>query len=519
MHDSAPQRTSEGTMSLENADTVYTYKLLDSSQYSNNCPIVLTMLTTHSRRSGSPVSKEGTTLDDVPLATASAEYTPQQYKKLKRKVDYYLLPLLWLCYGLQDADRAVLSPMSVFRLREDTGLVALENGQDVMCMGIVMLCIGFGLAKDFTQLVALRFLLGIFQCCIGSGFILIIGCWYTRNEHSSRSLVFLSSGVGVGSIIDLILYGIGTLEYRSKDIQAWRYMAYVSHIHFAKIYRLTYLVLSSSAHVTIFVGIVCFHFLGSPSEVSWLTKEEKRMANVRILENQSGHDRTGISAWKWYQARECLTDPCFYFTAIVVFLTARLFKEFYFTFLKIWHPWSYIFLLDLYVAFLSVEHNESNGPETSYRLRKLRSGQNGRLVRLHIISSYLNDFPSYCAGSMCGSQIFRQKDAPTYKPGLIGCGVCFAIELLVIIAWRATLVLRNRRRVKATVTDGLTQEEKLMQGKINGESDMTDFENPHRHSVLIGRGSSGILFKDLHVSLLVQNILFHEHFHVTAPLS
>ncbi len=34
------------------------------------------------------------------------------------------------------------------------------------------------------------------------------------------------------------------------------------------------------------------------------------MANTRILENHSGHDRTGTTTWKWYQVRECLTDPC-----------------------------------------------------------------------------------------------------------------------------------------------------------------------------------------------------------------
>lgn len=78
------------------------------------------MLTTHSRKSKFPelwvdsspseitvqyfitrcdlYRKEETTLDDVPLAvTDSTEYTPEQYTKLKRKVDYYLLPLLWLC--------------------------------------------------------------------------------------------------------------------------------------------------------------------------------------------------------------------------------------------------------------------------------------------------------------------------------------------------------------------------------------------------------------------------------------
>ncbi len=62
--------------------------------------------------------------------------------------------------------------------------------------------------------------------------------------------------------------------------------------------------------LTIAVGLLCLYFLGTPSEVPWLTKEEKRMANTRILENQSGHDRTGTKVWKRDQARECLVDPC-----------------------------------------------------------------------------------------------------------------------------------------------------------------------------------------------------------------
>lgn len=40
-------------------------------------------------------------------------------------------------------------------------------------------------------------------------------------------------------------------------------------------------------------------------------------------------------------------------------------------------------------------------------------------------------------------------------------------------------MLRSRRRDKSMQMDGLTQEEREMQGRINGESDMTDFENPH----------------------------------------
>ncbi|PBK84108.1 MFS general substrate transporter [Armillaria gallica] len=509
-------------------DTDAVYKSVDGSRYSNNYSTVFTMLTTHSRKSEFPELKEETTLDDVPLAvTDSTEYTPEQYTKLKRKVDYYLLPLLWLCSGLQEADREILSalnllfeftpamkasgPISVFGLREDTGLVGQQYSWSI-CMGIVTLCIGF--AKDFGQLVALRVLLGIFQCCNNSGSILMVGSWYTRKEHSSRSLVFLSSNSGLGIIVNLILYGIGTLEYRGTDIQTWRYMAYFL------------------GSLTIFVGIVSLQFLGSPSEVPWLTKEEKRMANTRILENQSGHDRTGINSWKWYQVRECLADPCVYFTGIAVFLTAApttgfsAFRSiidtgFGFTPLQaiLYHiPESaaalvicllagfattkrnnlrlYLMAFALIPGFIGVlaialiETNKSNKwtkwgmylLTAPFRLSMLLawtlipSNFTGRTKRT-VTSSFT--FVCYCVGSMCGSQIFRQRDAPTYRPGLIGCSVCFAVEFLVIIAWRTTLVLRNRRRVKATLAGGLTPEERLMQGKINGESDMTDFENPH----------------------------------------
>ena len=105
----------------------------------------------------------------------------------------------------------------------------------------------------------------------------------------------------------------------------------------------------------------------------------------------------------------------------------------------------------------------------------------------------------YCIGNMVGSQIFKSQDAPTYTPGVIGCCICFGLELLIIAgmsllvidadgkrliisrlpAWRTILVLRNRRRDCAQATDGLTNEERERLGKINGEKDLTDFENPY----------------------------------------
>lgn len=88
-------------------------------------------------------------------------------------------------------------------------------------------------------------------------------------------------------------------------------------------------------------------------------------------------------------------------------------------------------------------------------------------------------FMMYCVGNMVGSQIFKSEDAPTYIPGVVGCVVCFGLEIIIIATWRTILVLRNRRRDRAQAKDGLTDEERIRQGKINGEKDLTDFENPY----------------------------------------
>ncbi|KAK0226159.1 MFS general substrate transporter [Armillaria fumosa] len=430
------------------------------------------------------------------------EYSPDQYKKLKLKIDIYLLPLMWLCYGVQQVDKTSFSVMATFGLREDTELhgqqyswlatmfylayMCFEFPSNILlqrwrmgttlsifmiCWGVIVLCIGF--AKNWVHLMTLRAL----QAGI-------------PDRNMRRALSFFSANAGFAVIADLILYGIGTLEYSRPDIEAWRYMSY---------------------------------FLGGLTIT---------MANTRILANQSGHDVTGTRVWKWYQIRECLVDPCFYFAGFNAFLVSVpngglqtfgsiINQSFGFTSLQVilytipknvlsvtifvvvgvitsrwnnlrliimalgtipgfigvlglsliettestkWTKWGMYFMVTPFVLGLFIAWSliPSNIP--------------GRTKRT-VTSSFT--FIGYCAGNMCGSQIFKSNEAPSYKSGTIGCCACFGLEFLIIIAWRTILVSRNRRRDKGMLTDGLTPEEREMQGKINGESDMTDFENPH----------------------------------------
>ncbi|KAK7912093.1 major facilitator superfamily transporter [Apiospora marii] len=452
---------------------------------------------------GSGSDKASVTAGDV--ANAHEEYSEEEYKKLKRKIDKYLLPLMWLCYGIQQTDKTSIGTQATFGLREltiqpDSWLTTIfyitymifefpsniilqryKMGRTLscymICWGVVVLCIGF--TQNFTHLIVLRALQGVFECCISPGFILVIGSWYTTREHASRSLVFQSANAGFGVIAHLILYGIGTVQHQHPERQVWRYMSYFL------------------GTLTIAVGCLCLLLLGTPSEVRWLSPREKRVANARIRANNTGHDQTGIKRWKWKQARECLADPTFWFAGLNAFLSSVpnggittfgsiMNTNFGFTNLQ-------VILLDIPRSVFSVLWFVLIGIVTS-RKQNLRiyfmtvpfvigmflawtlipSNIAGRTKRT-LTSSFT--FVGYCVGNMVGSQIFLAKDAPRYVPGTVACGVCFGLEFLLIVVWRVLLVMRNKRRAKHLQELGISEEERIERGKQLGEQDATDFEN------------------------------------------
>lgn len=66
---------------------------------------------------------------DIVLNTVNATYTEVDYKRVLQKVDRVLLPFMWLCCGIQQADKTSLSTQATFGLLSDTKLV----GQQFSC--------------------------------------------------------------------------------------------------------------------------------------------------------------------------------------------------------------------------------------------------------------------------------------------------------------------------------------------------------------------------------------------------
>ncbi|KAI6091800.1 MFS general substrate transporter [Hypoxylon rubiginosum] len=471
-----------------------------------------------------------------------SQYTDAEYRLLRRKVDRYLLPLMFLCHGLQSIDKSCISTQATFGLREDTGLVGQQFSWlttvfyityllfempsmlllqrypmgrilsvYIILWGLAVLCIGF--AKNFTHLVTLRAIQGLFECCISPGFILIVGTWYTTREHAARALVFQSGYVGIGTFFDLTAYGIGSVSDKNPGVESWRYMSFFL------------------GGLTMLAGVLCLFFLGTPSEVRWLSSDEKKMATARILDNNTGHDTTGTKQWKWEQVRECLVDPTFWFAGLSSFLGsvpnggltafgAVLNTSFGFTNLQAvllnLPKYAVAILLFAFVGWATMKKNNlrmwfmsiSNIPpligflmisllpnEPQYKWTKwgaifmtipfavatflgwsiIPSNVGGRTKRTAITAF---TFLGYCAGNMTGSQIFEAKDAPRYIPATIACAGCLGLQIFVILTWRTVLAMRNKRGDERMRELGLSEEDRVRLGKELGEKDCTDLENP-----------------------------------------
>lgn len=142
--------------------------------------------------------------------------SPSDDKRVLRRIDLVILPMMLIVYFLQGLDKATLSYASVFGLITDTGLVGdqyswlgsivylaqlvmqpllayllvrLPIGKFtsvmVLCWGITLSCMAA--ANSFAGLLATRFLLGAFEASVAPSFIAITQMWWRRREQTVRT--------------------------------------------------------------------------------------------------------------------------------------------------------------------------------------------------------------------------------------------------------------------------------------------------------------------------------------------
>ncbi|KAJ5578604.1 uncharacterized protein N7459_007568 [Penicillium hispanicum] len=459
-------------------------------------------------------------------------------RRVLRKIDTYLLPVLAFTYMLQSArkflDKSCVSYAALWGMKTDAHLVndqyswlttifylgylggefpvnalfqkvdiARTCGIFIILWGIVLLCMTAG--HDFAGLATARLFLGIMEAGVSPCFVLLTDVL----SKPLRTCIWFSMN-GVANIIGgLIAYGIGHIE---STLPAWKF---------------PFIIFGAATIIWGFAFVLITP--SNPTKAKWLSQREKEIATLRVVQNETGIDN---KSFKMDQVKEALLDPRFWLINLLcladtipngsvsafapLIVNGFGFSKFSSTLLGIPSGASQVLALWIsgYLAsrFRGVRHfimiggllvallgavlifalPDSNrvGRLLGYYLlvgfsvtfvvamTLVQSNVAGRTKKTMFTSSF---FVSYCVGNLIGPQLFFAREAPRYQSGFASMIVCFAAQIAIVGLMYVLNARENKRRDRL---HGNAPELDQAAVVSAGLSDMTDMQNPHFRYVL-----------------------------------
>lgn len=474
------------------------------------------------------------TIEEGSISIRELDESDPRYRKLLRKIDCYLMPLMCIIYGTQFLDKTTLSYASVMGLKTDTHLVGNDYAllgtifyigylvweyptnvfmqrlplakylsANIVIWGVILACTAA--CKNWTDLMLVRVFLGMFEATVTPGFVLITSQWYRRQEQPLRIGVWYSFNGFAQIFGGAFAYGVATHvgEDPNTSLLGWQ-IVYVF-----------------TGCFTVLLGIlVCCFLPDNPMSAWWLTPEERVLAVERTRGNQQAAEN---KVFKMYQAKEALMDVNTWLYALFSFATNIpngaitnfgniLITSFGYTSKQslllgtpagavevVWIlGFSYLATRTnqrLYVAFASfvvplvgliiVAAAKHTTGLVGYYL--IYGYPVGSVLVLSLISSNTAGYTkkitvnainliAYCVGNAVGPQTFQAKDAPDYNPAKIAMVICFAICMSDFLLIRYLAVRENRKRDLAAAQETI-ESKKLHSDRDAAILDLTDREN------------------------------------------
>lgn len=244
------------------------------------------------------------------------EPSPDLLRRVVRKIDMILIPLMCCCVFLQMSDKMLLNSVALLGFIPDIHLTSQQQFSWISSIfyfgyllgsflhayfiqhwvlsryvsgimtvwGVIVAC--HAACHSYSSFLAVRFFLGLMESAITPSFILMTARFYTRQEQVIRMNIWFAMN-GVAQIVA----GAATyseLVHTPTTMTMWQNLFLIYGV------------------ITFAFGIVCFFVMpSSPDTTHYFNKEERDAAVYRIASNQSGiHD----SHFKWGQFREALLD-------------------------------------------------------------------------------------------------------------------------------------------------------------------------------------------------------------------
>ncbi|KAF9930668.1 hypothetical protein FBU30_000209 [Linnemannia zychae] len=220
-------------------------------------------------------------------------YSPEEEKRIVHKIDWRIIPILGMLYGVSTLNRINLTNARMFAFEN-----SLHATQEQFSWAIAVFYVGYGLAeipsimallyltpkvwlpvsmftwgcitflmawiKIFPLLMIGRFFLGITEAALIPGVLIYISMFYKRSEQTFRMALLQTFSSGAGVFAGLISGGIGHLDGR-LNLHGWQWIFIIESLP------------------TMVLAIAAWFLLTkSPESASWLDQRETSIAIYRI---------------------------------------------------------------------------------------------------------------------------------------------------------------------------------------------------------------------------------------------
>ncbi|CAG8979848.1 hypothetical protein HYALB_00002620 [Hymenoscyphus albidus] len=272
--------------------------------------------------------------------SGAREKTDPKEIALVKKLDRWIMPMLWSMYWLNYLDRNAIALARLNRLEEELNLTGSQYQTCVSILFVGYLCgqlpsnmflnrtrpsryMGCAMmlwavvsaltavVHDYKGLVLVRFFLGLTEAPYYPGAVYILSIFYTRKEIATRIAILYTGNVLATAFAGLIAAGVFHGLDRVHGLSGWQWLFILQGV------------------VTFAVAVVGYFVLPDfPHDTKWLTPEERLLATQRMVEDTAGgEEASGV----FEGLKQAGMDPCVWMFAFMahMHLAANGFKNFF----------------------------------------------------------------------------------------------------------------------------------------------------------------------------------------------
>ncbi|EIN10930.1 MFS general substrate transporter [Punctularia strigosozonata HHB-11173 SS5] len=241
-------------------------------------------------------------------------------KRMVRKIDLHMFTCVCILYLLNYLDRQNIGNAKVAGMQDDlklsssdysvallvffpayllgeipSNLILTRVKPSIYLPGITMVwgVIATLMSQVQTKesLIGVRFVLGFVESGFFCGVLFLLSSWYRKNEMSRRMAYLYAAAILSGAFGGLLAGGVIDGLEGARGIRGWRWLFIIE------------------GALTVFFSIIFVFVLPNwPANTSWLTEEEKALADARIRADRVGTMGASARMSSWNGVLSALSD-------------------------------------------------------------------------------------------------------------------------------------------------------------------------------------------------------------------